>query len=61
MKVGVETGYSVDLTERHMNLGGELLQAVSGKISELMLNGPEFIDQAPGSSWLRRMARMARF
>jgi hypothetical protein len=44
-----------------LNLSGELLQSIGGQVAELMLNGPEFFDQAPGSSWSRIMASMTKF
>jgi len=39
----------MDLAERYMNLDGEFLQPIGWQIAELMLNGPEFVDQATGS------------
>src|SRR5882724_4943808 len=49
MKVWIKTGYRMNLAERHLNPGGEFLQQIGGQIAELMLNGPEFVDQATGS------------
>jgi hypothetical protein len=43
-----------------VNSGSELLQPIGGQVAELMLNGPEFFDQAPGSPCFRRMARMSK-
>ena len=58
MKVGIETGYRMDLAERHLNLGGEFMQRVGWQIAELLLNGPEFVDQAPWSSCFRKMMKV---
>ncbi len=49
MEVGIKTGYCMDLAKRHVNLDGEFLQPIGGQVAELMLNGPEFVDQATGS------------
>jgi hypothetical protein len=34
-------------------LGGEVLQSIGRQVAELMLYGPEFVNQAPGSPWFR--------
>ena len=49
MEVRIKAGYRMDLAERHLDLGSEFLQPIGGQIAELMLNGPEFVDQATGS------------
>jgi hypothetical protein len=38
----------MDLAKRHLNLGGEILQTIGRQVAELMLYGPEFVNQAPG-------------
>ena len=53
MEVGIKTGYCMDLAERHLNLSGKILQPIGRQVTELMLYGPEFVDQAPGSPWFR--------
>jgi hypothetical protein len=58
MKMWIEAGHGVDLAERYVNLGSEVLQPIGGQVAELMLNGPEFFDQAPGSFWFRMMSRL---
>jgi hypothetical protein len=47
MKVGIKTGHRMDLAEWYLNLRGEFMQPVGRQVSELMLNGPEFVDHAP--------------
>ena len=49
MEVRIKAGYRMDLAERHLDLGSEFLQSIGGQVAELMLNGPEFVDQATGS------------
>ena len=49
MEVRIKAGNRMDLAERHVNLDGEFLQPIGGQVAELMLNGPEFVDQATGS------------
>jgi len=51
MKVGIETCHGMDLAERHLDFRGEFLQPIGRQVAELMLNGPEFVDQARGSPW----------
>ena len=53
MKVGIKTSYRMDLTERHLNLCGKVTQPVGRQIAKLVLNGPEFVDHAQGSSCFR--------
>jgi hypothetical protein len=49
MKVGIKTGYRMNLAKGYSNSGSEFLQPIGRQVAELMLNGPEFVDQATGS------------
>jgi hypothetical protein len=53
MKMRIKTGHRVDLAERHLNSCGEVMQPVGRQIAKLVLNGPKFVDHAPGSSFFR--------
>jgi hypothetical protein len=45
MKVWVEAGYCVDLTDGHIDLSRELLQLIGRQVAKLLLDRPELIKQ----------------
>jgi len=45
MKVWVGAGYTVDLTDGHIDLCGESLQLIRRQVAKLLLYRPELIKQ----------------
>jgi hypothetical protein len=42
MKVGIEAGYRMDLTDRDVYLSRERLELIGGQVAEISLYGPQF-------------------
>jgi hypothetical protein len=50
MKVRIEAGYGVNLTDRYIDAGGECLEPVGWEITEISLYGPQFFKHDSGHS-----------